>query len=159
MPTLGGAAADDPDDVAPIVSGPSQGFDTAGLLVPLLRDIRAPAMYTALGPPAGTLGDPSAGSVSHNHHANPSKPAPSPLNLRASWLAGRPVRGDAVLSAVRLRPNEWGTPAVKYGSFSTTEYALWAAATLPAGQHGARVGMPLLACLPQLYTCAPPCLA
>jgi hypothetical protein len=28
------------------------------------------------------------------------------LNIRASFLAGRPVMGDALLSKIRLRPNE-----------------------------------------------------
>ncbi|CAL5219745.1 g1644 [Coccomyxa viridis] len=34
-----------------------------------------------------------------------------PLNLRASWLAGHPVRGDALLSKIRLRPHEWRQPS------------------------------------------------
>ena len=136
---------DDPDEGVPLSLSPSQGFDTGDLVVAAMRDIRAPAMYTALAEAAGA-----------HSTQNPSVILKEslPLNLRASWLAGRPARGDALLAAVRLRPNEWGTPAVKYAGFSLAEYAPWAAATLPAGAHGARIGMPLLACLPQAYTCA-----
>ena len=136
------ADEDEPDEGVPLGLGPSQGFDTDDLVVAPLRDIRAPAMYTALAAPAGS------------QNPNQTLSEPPPLNLRASWLAGRPARGDALLAAVRLRPNEWGTPAVKYGLFALADYAPWAAATLPVGAHGARIGMPLLACLPQAYTCA-----
>lgn len=41
-----------------------------------------------------------------------------PLNLRASWLAGRPIRGDVLLSKIRLRPHQWGQPSVRWGSFT-----------------------------------------
>ncbi len=41
-----------------------------------------------------------------------------PLNLRASWLAGHPVRGDALLSKIRLRPHEWRQPSVRWGSYT-----------------------------------------
>ena len=34
------------------------------------------------------------------------------LNIRASFLAGRPVMGDALLSKIRLRPNESGPVAI-----------------------------------------------
>lgn len=41
-----------------------------------------------------------------------------PLNLRASWLAGQPVRGDVMLSKIRLRPHEWNQPSVRWGSYT-----------------------------------------
>jgi len=145
VPMLGTThGADEPDALAG-----GQGFDTSELLVPALRDIRAPAMYTALG--AAGAAEPCTGSDSP---AGGGPGAPPALNARASWLARRPVHGDALLSAVRLRPNEWGTPVVKYGAFALRDYAPWAAAGLPASEHGGRVGMPLLACLPLRFTCA-----
>jgi len=147
VPMLGTThGADEPDALAG-----GQGFDTSELLVPALRDIRAPAMYTALGPPGAA--EPCTGSGSR---AGGGPGAPPALNARASWLARRPVHGDALLSAVRLQPNEWGTPVVKHGAFALRDYAPWAAAGLPASEHGARAGMPLLACLPLRFTCGRP---
>lgn len=32
------------------------------------------------------------------------------LNLRASWLAGHPVKGDAMFTLCRLTPNEVSRP-------------------------------------------------
>ena len=46
----------------------------------------------------------------------------APLNLRASWIAGHPIRGDALLSKIRLRPHEWNQPSVRWGSYTLALY-------------------------------------
>lgn len=45
-----------------------------------------------------------------------------PINLRASWLARKVVRGDALLSRIRVRPNEWRHPCMRWGSFGLKQY-------------------------------------
>ena len=37
------------------------------------------------------------------------------LNQRATLLSGRPVHGAALLSSVKMRPNEWRTPCMQWG--------------------------------------------
>ena len=45
-----------------------------------------------------------------------------PINARASWLARKVVRGDALLTKIRVRPNEWRQPCMRWGSFDLSLY-------------------------------------
>lgn len=40
------------------------------------------------------------------------------LNLRASLIVGLPVRGDVLLSKIRVRPHECNQPCMRWGSYT-----------------------------------------
>ena len=73
------------------------------------------------------------------------------LNQRASWLMGRQVHGDALVSYCRLRPCEWRTPSVKWASFPLPLFWAWAGAGMPGPEYAHKCNMPLIANLPHTY--------
>ena len=73
------------------------------------------------------------------------------LNQRASWLMGRQVHGDALVSYCRLRPCEWRTPSVKWASFPLPLFWAWAGAGMPGPEYAHKCNMPLIATLPHTY--------
>ena len=126
-------AADSGSDVGPGLQAALNSFGNALDKFPTIQ-IRSPTMYSLVH--SSTVRASSLHTVCSHAHSEPPlelvHPGPdistarvpmlmqdeSPLNLRASWLAGHPVRGNALLSKIRLRPHEWGQPCVRWGSYT-----------------------------------------
>lgn len=73
------------------------------------------------------------------------------LNQRAAWLAGGPVYGNALVAAVKLRPNEWRTPCMVWDSYNLPMFRGLLGQTLPSSLYAISCAMPLLATLPRTY--------
>ena len=64
---------------------------------------------------------------------------PTALNARASWLAGRPVFGNALLTYTKIRHCAWLVPAVVFSSDFTLElFWEWVHGLLPEVEHANR---------------------
>ena len=80
--------------------------------------------------------------------------AGSAINARASWLAGRPVHGDVLLSYTKIRHTRWLVPAVVASSDFTEEvYWQWLHGLLPEVDHVDRGAHSLISRLPKIYRC------
>ena len=74
------------------------------------------------------------------------------FNVRASWLAGRPVHGDVMLSYTKIRHTSWLVPAVFVSSDFTDEvFWQWVHGLLPEVDHVNRAGSSLVSRLPQSF--------
>lgn len=82
--------------------------------------------------------------------------APQGVNIRASLVAGKQVRGPALVSYVRMRPCEFKTPVVKWESFPLELMWRWTPELLPLVDCcGPRVlPQSVLRRPPKLYRCA-----
>lgn len=74
----------------------------------------------------------------------------APLNLRASWLAGKPVRGDALFSLARLSPAANRRFVCMWRSYSAVDFWRSVSALFPAAQYGRELHAPLVASLPRV---------
>ena len=54
-----------------------------------------------------------------------------PINLRASWLTRQVVRGNALLTRIRVRANEWRLPCMRWGSFGLELYEVGLSLLVP----------------------------
>ena len=64
---------------------------------------------------------------------------PTALNARASWLAGRPVFGNALLTYTKIRHCAWLVPAVVFSSdFTLDLFWEWVHGLLPEVEHANR---------------------
>ena len=73
----------------------------------------------------------------------------SSLNARASWLAGKPVHGDAFLTHTKIRHNGWLVPAVVVNAdFTLDVFWQWVHGLLPEVEHVNRAANALVSRLP-----------
>ncbi|KAL0050416.1 hypothetical protein WJX82_010839 [Trebouxia sp. C0006] len=76
----------------------------------------------------------------------------SSLNARASWLAGRPVHGDAFLTHSKIRHNGWLVPAVVVNAdFTLKVFWQWVHGLLPEVEHVNRAANALVSRLPAIF--------
>jgi hypothetical protein len=76
----------------------------------------------------------------------------APQNARASWLAGAPLRGDALLAHAALPQRAATAAAVCLRDVSVQQYDALALATLPAAMHAASLAaQPAAPALPRHY--------
>ena len=76
----------------------------------------------------------------------------SSFNPRASWLAGKPVHGDAFLTYTKVRHNGWLVPAVVFDSDFTLEvFWQWAHGLLPEVEFVNRASSALISRLPSVF--------
>ena len=77
---------------------------------------------------------------------------PSSLNARASWLAGKPVHGNAFLTHTKIRHNGWLVPAVVVNSdFTLDVFWQWVHGLLPEVEHVNRAANALVSRLPTVF--------
>lgn len=77
---------------------------------------------------------------------------PTALNARASWLAGRPVFGNALLTYTKIRHCAWLVPAVVFSSDFTLElFWEWVHGLLPEVEHVNRGMNALVTRLPTVF--------
>ena len=78
----------------------------------------------------------------------------SSLNARASWLAGRPVHGNALLTYTKIRHTAWLVPAVVFSSdFTLDVYWEWVHGLLPELEYVNKGTNALVSRLPTVYRC------
>ena len=88
----------------------------------------------------------------------PHATAGAEVNARASWLAGKPVHGDAMLSYTKIRHTRWLVPAVVVSSDFTEEvFWQWVHGLLPEVEHVNKAGNSLVTRLPQIFRWAAMC--
>ena len=74
---------------------------------------------------------------------------PSSFNARASWLAGRPVHGNAFLTHSKIRHTGWLVPAVVVNSdFTESVFWQWVHGLLPEVEHVNKAANALVTRLP-----------
>lgn len=74
------------------------------------------------------------------------------INARASWLAGRLVHRDAILSYTKIRHTAWLVPAVVVSSEFTEEvFWQWLHGLLPEVEYANRAGNASVSRLPHIY--------
>lgn len=77
---------------------------------------------------------------------------PSNFNPRASWLAGKPVHGNAFLTYTKIRHTGWLVPAVVFNSDFTLEvFWQWMHGLLPEVEYVNRAGSALVSRLPSVF--------
>ena len=81
---------------------------------------------------------------------------PSSFNGRASWLAGKPVHGNAYLTYTKIRHTGWLVPAVVFNSDFTLEvFWQWVHGLLPEVEYVNRAGSALVSRLPSVFRWVP----
>ena len=83
---------------------------------------------------------------------------PSSFNARASWLAGKPVHGNAFLTHSKIRHTGWLVPAVVVNSdFTLDVFWQWVHGLLPEVEHVNRAANALISRLPSVFrwVCVP----
>ena len=77
---------------------------------------------------------------------------PTALNARASWLTGRPVFGDALLTYTKIRHTAWLVPAVVFSSdFTLDVFWEWVHGLMPEVEHVNRGTNALVTRLPTVF--------
>lgn len=139
-----------------LLGPPNNAHSTATATVPA-KGPRTPEVGKESGPdPPATSPDPSLPfeaiqppvmySKTHRALSN------AAFNARASWLAGRPVCGDVMLSYTKIRHTSWVVPAVFVSSDFTEEvFWQWVHGLLPEVDHVNRAGSSLVSRLPQIF--------
>ncbi|GBF89034.1 hypothetical protein Rsub_01533 [Raphidocelis subcapitata] len=73
------------------------------------------------------------------------------FNTRASWLAGRPVWGDALASLSRMTPTEVGHHLIRWRSYGRRDLELSLAALFPESSYARGRHLPVTARLPRAF--------